>query len=68
MRYLAQVSGIKVVYNVESAVGSRVCSIKTIGKDGSTWEDLDDEKSYPMVVPMYISNRGDGHTCLSDNK
>jgi len=63
-----QVSGIKVVYNVEAAVGSRVCSIKTVGEDESTWEDLDDEKSYPMVVPMYISNRGDGHTCLSDNK
>jgi len=63
-----QVSGIQVVYNVEAPPGSRVCSIKTIGEDGSTWMDLNDERSYPMVVAMYIANGGDGHTCLSDNK
>ena len=65
---LVQVSGIQVVYNVEAPPGSRVCSVKTIGEDGSTWMDLDDERSYPMVVAMYIANGGDGHTCLSDNK
>ena len=56
------------MYNVEAAPGSRVCSVKTVGNDGSTWEDLDDEKNYPMLVAMYIANGGDGHTCLSDNK
>ena len=68
MRYLVQVSGIQVVYNVEAPPGSRVCSIKTLGEDGSTWMDLDDERSYPMVVAMYIANGGDKHTCLSNNK
>ena len=68
LRYLAQVSGIQVVYNVEAPPGSRVCSIKTVGKDGVTWEDLDDERSYPMVAAMYIATGGDGHKCLSDNK
>ena len=68
MIYLVQVSGIQVVYNVEAPPGSRVCSIKTLGEDGRTWMDLDDERSYPMVVAMYIANGGDKHTCLSNNK
>ena len=62
----AQVSGIQVVYNMEAPPGSRVCSIKTC--ENGTWTDLDDERSYPMVVGNYIANGGDGYTSLSDNK
>jgi len=63
-----QVSGIQVVYNVEAPVGSRVCSVKTVSCDGSTYTELEDERTYPMVVAMYIANGGDGHSCLADNK
>ena len=65
---VSQVSGIQVVYNMEAPPGSRVCSLKTLGEDGRTWTELDDERSYPMVAGMYIANGGDGHTCLSNNK
>ena len=65
---LVQVSGIQVVYNVEAPVGSRVCSVKTVSCDGTTYTELEDERSYPIVVAMYIANGGDGHSCLSGNK
>ena len=65
---LVQVSGIQVVYNVEAPVGSRVCSVRTVSSDGSTYTELEDERTYPMVVAMYIANGGDGHSCLADNK
>ena len=65
---LVQVSGIQVVYNVEAPVGSRVCSVKTVSCDGTTYTELEDERSYPIVIAMYIANGGDGHSCLSVNK
>ena len=56
------------MYNVDAPVGSRVCSVKTVSCDGSTYTELEDERTYPMVVAMYIANGGDGHSCLADNK
>ena len=66
--YIVQVSGIQVVYNVKAPVGSRVCSVKTVSCDGTTYTELEDERSYPIVIAMYIANGGDGHSCLSVNK
>ena len=63
---LPQVSGIQVVYNIQASPNSRVCSIKTC--ENGTWTDLDDERSYPMVVAMYIADGGDRHTALAENK
>ena len=56
------------MYNVKAPVGSRVCSVKTVSCDGTTYTELEDERSYPIVVAMYIANGGDGHSCLSVNK
>ena len=49
-------------------MGSRVCSVRTVSSDGSTYTELEDERTYPMVVAMYIANGGDAHSCLAANK
>jgi 5'-nucleotidase len=62
-----QVSGIRVVYNLEAPVGSRVCRLEVLGDEGF-YEDVKEDKIYPLVISKYLADGGDGYFVISDNK
>ena len=64
-----QVSGFWIVFDVIQDVG--VVQVQTICKECNkdTYEDLDDDETYPIITTSYSANDGgDGPTSISDNK
>jgi len=68
--WFLQVSGFRVTYDITKEVGSRVTEVKTICVecDEDIYEDLEDNKLYPIVVSNYIANGGDGYASISEKK
>ena len=65
-----QVSGFKLTFDVSKQIGSRVRRVQTICVecDEDIYEDLDNEKMYPVITTNYVANGGDGFTSISENK
>ena len=61
-----QVSGFKLVYNIQKPVGQRLVSAKVLGDDGYT--DVEDDVEYDILINSYIAGGGDGYEGISNNK
>ncbi|KAJ8919181.1 hypothetical protein NQ315_012168 [Exocentrus adspersus] len=66
---LLQFSGIHAVLNLTRPEGKRVQSVKIRCQDCSipTYENLNVEKTYRIVITSYLVTGGDGYTILSEN-
>ncbi|XP_057660170.1 apyrase-like [Diorhabda carinulata] len=66
---LLQVSGIQVVYDLSRIVGDRVISAKIRCQNCTIpiYEDLDENKDYPLVINSFIAEGGSGYQILIDN-
>ena len=61
-----QVSGFKLVYDIQKPVGQRLVSAKVLGDDGYT--DVEDDVEYDILINSYIAGGGDGYEGISNNK
>jgi len=60
-----QVSGLKVKYDVNKPKNNRVVEISVLNQQGK-YEALDKKKFYPVILPSYIANGGDGYDILKN--
>ncbi|CAG9862150.1 unnamed protein product [Phyllotreta striolata] len=65
---LLQVSGVQLAYDLSKPLGERVVSIKVRCADCTTpaYEDLDQNKSYNVVMPSFLSQGGDNYVMFKD--
>ncbi|RZC32901.1 5 nucleotid C domain containing protein, partial [Asbolus verrucosus] len=63
-RDLLQVSGVKIIYNLTMAEGSRVTSLRLRCRecDVPVYEDLDETKMYRIILPSFLADGGLGFT------
>ncbi|XP_064212299.1 uncharacterized protein LOC661310 [Tribolium castaneum] len=66
---LLQISGFHIVANLSQPIGSRIQSIKARCNECNIpiYEDLDLNKTYRLIVPVFLRNGGDGFTVIRDN-
>lgn len=64
-----QMSGVQVIYDFNRPAGSRVISAKLrcASCEIPTYEPLDLEKQYSVIVPNFLLRGGDGHKFLEDS-
>lgn len=62
VRNFLQMSGARVVYNLNKAIGQRVQSVKVLCSNCGTpmYEPLDEGKVYGVILESYVYNGGDG--------
>ncbi|XP_054262335.1 protein 5NUC-like [Macrosteles quadrilineatus] len=62
-----QVAGLKIVYNIQAAIGSRVVSVQVLCADCTEPEytPLNKSSLYQVAMPDYIGNGGDGFSMLT---
>lgn len=65
--HMLQVSGFKVTFNTTQPVGERVHSVKIKITDAE-YENVQLNKLYPVVVPSFLSDGGDGFTMMIKSK
>jgi len=65
-----QVSGMKVVYNVDREPGSRVCRVEVLCGhcNHGEYQELEDDRMYSVVIAKYPANGGDGQSAVNENK
>lgn len=66
---LLQVSGIQVVFNLSKPEGERAQSIKVLCNTCliPIYEDLNQDKTYKIITPSFLTGGGDGFTVISEN-
>lgn len=59
-----QYSGMYVTFNLTQPSGARVQSIKVrcSNCDVPRYSDLDENQTYNVIIPSFLSEGGDGHT------
>ena len=57
--YFPQIAGFRVCVDRSRAVGQRIVSLQL--PDGDTWQEIDAEKEYTLVVPDFLYGGGDGY-------
>lgn len=65
-----QISGIRLVLNVDKPVNSRVVSIDVICTDCLVpeYRPLDETQIYKIIMPSFIANGGDGYAIIREKK
>ncbi|XP_071112387.1 snake venom 5'-nucleotidase-like [Haliotis cracherodii] len=65
-----QVSGMKIVYDMQMPVGQRVIEVKVRCTNCSVpnYVDLEDTEVYKILMPSFLSNGGSGYDVINDNK
>lgn len=63
-----QVSGLKIIYNLNNPVNGRVLSVKVRCADCEipVYEDLDEDKVYRILATSYTANGGYGFTIFKE--
>lgn len=63
---LLQVSGLKIVYNLNNQPNNRIVSLHALCRvcDIPRYELIDDEKYYRVVMPSFLAEGGDGFTMI----
>ena len=66
---LLQMSGLKVVYNLEHEVNNRIVSLHVLCRicEVPKYEPIDDEQFYRVVMPRYLADGGDNFIMIGDN-
>ena len=66
---LLQMSGLKVVYNLEHEVNNRIVSLHVLCRicEVPKYEPIDDEEWYRVVMSRYLANGGDNFLMIADN-
>lgn len=68
---LLQMSGLKVVYDMERKPYDRIVSLDVLCRicvrDIPRYEPIDDEKFYRVSVPSFLAEGGDGFTMIGEN-
>lgn len=66
---LLQVSGLRVVYNMENPPNSRVASLDVLCRvcDIPHYAPIEDETFYRVVMPSFLAGGGDGFTMIGEN-
>lgn len=61
-----QVSGVRVVYDMNKPPGQRVREVKTICTtcDSPEYQDVDESKMYKVLLSSYLASGGDGYEML----
>ncbi|XP_063706239.1 apyrase-like [Culicoides brevitarsis] len=69
-RNLLQVSGFKIVYNLNNPINQRAEKILVLEKNGNDiiYNDLDNNKLYEVMIPSFIFKGGDGFTMFKTDK
>ena len=64
-----QISGLKVVYNLENEINNRIVSLNVLCRicDLPKYEPIDDEQWYRVVMVNYLAEGGDNFIMISDN-
>ncbi|CAO1420473.1 unnamed protein product [Diamesa hyperborea] len=64
-----QMSGLKVVYNLEKEMNNRIVSLHVLCRicDVPKYEPINDEQWYRVVMPRYLADGGDNFIMISDN-
>uniref|UniRef100_A0A1I8MSW1 5'-nucleotidase n=1 Tax=Musca domestica TaxID=7370 RepID=A0A1I8MSW1_MUSDO len=64
-----QMSGIHTTYDYNNPVGSRVIATEVLcaNCDVPTFEPLEEDRLYNVIVPSYLANGGDGYTFVEEN-
>jgi 5'-nucleotidase len=62
--YFPQIAGFRVCVDRDRAVGQRIVSLQL--PDGDTWQEIDAEKEYTLVVPDFLYGGGDGYELPQD--
>jgi 5'-nucleotidase len=62
--YFPQIAGFRVCVDRSQAVGQRIVSLQL--PDGDTWQEIDAEKEYTLVVPDFLYGGGDGYELPQD--
>ena len=57
--YFPQIAGFRVCVDRSQAVGQRIVSLQL--PDGDTWQEIDAEQEYTLVVPDFLYGGGDGY-------
>lgn len=65
---LLQVSGLKIVYNMNNQPNNRIVSLLALCRvcDIPRYELIDDEKYYRVVMPSFLAEGGDGFTMIGE--
>lgn len=68
---LLQVSGLRVVYNIENEANNRIVLLDVLcrvcERDIPRYEPIDDEQFYRLSVPSFLAEGGDGFTMIGEN-
>lgn len=70
MRTFLQMSGARVVYNLQKKAGERVESVEVLCSDCMIpfYETIDDHKTYGVIIDQYLHRGGDGFTMFKVRK
>uniref|UniRef100_A0A336MEE1 apyrase n=1 Tax=Culicoides sonorensis TaxID=179676 RepID=A0A336MEE1_CULSO len=63
---LLQVSGLRVVIDMEKPIGERIIRVFTLNRENSTYEALDMSRYYRIVTQSYLANGGSGFSWFKD--
>nr|CAH7737873.1 unnamed protein product [Callosobruchus chinensis] len=65
---LMQYSGVQIVFDMSRPIGNRVVSAKLRCQNCTipVYEDLDEDKTYRIIVPSFLEKGGDGYTEFRD--
>ncbi|CAH1954430.1 unnamed protein product [Acanthoscelides obtectus] len=65
---LLQYSGVQIVFDMSRPLGKRVVSAKVRCQNCTipVYEDLDEEKTYRIIVPSFLVKGGDGYNTIRD--
>lgn len=67
---ILQMSGLKVVYNLENEANNRIVSLDVLcricDRDIPHYKPIDDEEFYRVSLPSFLAEGGDGFTMLGE--
>lgn len=67
-KWLIQVSGARVIYNMSNPIGNRAISIEVYDHQTTTYQPIDPIEYYLCVAQKFLNNGGSGYKMIYNNK